>query len=148
MTIKSCDFLRKVMAQNLQRCDMIEWISKKYEGNIRLNPPLQAKELEAVKQTFPTPLQEILKQTNGIKESMINPNTGEQIEISWIVYPYHMILEESAFYKDTYSLEGVVFSDDGAGNPYYLKTDGKIYLFEAMDNAEALIAASMEEFYQ
>lgn len=127
---------------------MLEMISKKYEGNIKLNPPLDDNEMETVTQTFPTPLQEILRQSNGIKERMRNPNTGEEMEVSWIVYSYHMILEESTFYKETYSIEGVVFSDDGAGNPYYMKNDGKIYLFEPIDNTETLIADSMEEFYE
>ena len=43
-------------------------------------------------------------------------------------------------------MSGVVFSDDGAGNPFYL-SDGKVYEFEPIDNESELIADSLEDFF-
>lgn len=125
---------------------MLGLISRKYNGNIILKEPLE--DLIAEKDFLPIELHNILKQTNGILEGMINPNTGQFEAISWIVYSYNMILEESEFYKDNYSIAGVVFSDDGAGNPYYMKSDAKIYYYEIADAEENLVANSLIEFFK
>ena len=49
--------------------------------------------------------------------------------------------------KEEYGLDGTVFSDDGAGNPYYILND-KIYQFDPIDNESELKASSLEEFYR
>ena len=41
----------------------------------------------------------------------------------------------------------MVFSGDGAGNPFYL-LDGKVYEFDPIDNESELKADSLEEFYK
>lgn len=127
---------------------MIKLISDKYNGNIILSQPLSKEVAEQAKSYLPAELLRILEQSNGIEESMVLPDTGKLEPISWIVYSYEMILEESRYFQETYLLEGVVFSDDGAGNPYYMKENGKIYYFEAIDEEEALVAESLEVFWR
>ncbi len=67
--------------------------------------------------------------------------------IGWIVYSYDEIISSTRFYKEEYGLSGVVFYDDGAGNPYYL-SEGKVYEFNPIDNENNLKADSLEEFYK
>ena len=80
-------------------------------------------------------------------EDMIHPKTGEMMEIGWIIYPYDEIKKWSSYYQNEYGLSGVVFSDDGAGNPFYL-FDGKVYEYDPIDNESELIADSLEEFFR
>ena len=127
---------------------MITLISDKYNGNIILSQPLSKEVAEQAERYLPAELLRILKQSNGIEESMVLPDTGKLEPISWIVYSYEMILEESRYFRETYLLEGVVFSDDGAGNPYYMKENGKVYCFEAIDDEEILVAESLEVFWR
>ena len=127
---------------------MIKLISDKYNGNIILSQPLSKEVAEQAKSYLPAELLRILEQSNGIEESMVLPDTGKLEPISWIVYSYEMILEESRYFQETYLLEGVVFSDDGAGNPYYMKENGKVYYFEAIDAEETLVAESLEVFWR
>lgn len=121
--------------------NIIELIDEKYEGNIKLQDSLDCND-----DTLPDVLIEILRQSNGINETMIHPNTGELMEIGWIIYPYDEIMKWSSYYHDEYGLSGVVFSDDGAGNPFYLY-DGKVYEFDPIDNESELIADSLEVFF-
>jgi len=127
---------------------MITLISDKYNGNIILSQPLSKEVAEQAERYLPAELLRILKQSNGIEESMVLPDTGKPEPIAWIVYSYEMILEESRYFRETYLLEGVVFSDDGAGNPYYMKENGKVYCFEAIDDEEILVAESLEVFWR
>lgn len=46
----------------------------------------------------------------------------------------------------SYGLSGTVFSDDGAGNPYYIFQD-KVYEFDPIDNESVLKADSLEMFF-
>ena len=48
---------------------------------------------------------------------------------------------------EEYGINGVVFSGDGAGNPFYI-SDGKIYEFDPIDNESTHKADSLEEFYK
>lgn len=124
---------------------MIELISKMYEGNISLCEPLYIGEISDC--DIPEELLNILKQTNGIKETMINPNTGMSEEISWIIYSYEEIIKWTNFYRDTYSIEGIVFSDDGADTVYYMNTNGKIYSYDAVCEEEIYVADSLQSFF-
>jgi hypothetical protein len=67
--------------------------------------------------------------------------------IGWIIYSLDEIVKETKYYKDEYGIDGVVFSSDGAGNPFYL-LDGKVYEFDPIDNESELKADSLEEFYK
>ena len=116
-------------------------INEKYKGNISLQEPLNCGD------NLPKELIAILGHSNGIMETMIHPKTGEMMEIGWIIYPYDEIKKWSSYYQNAYGLSGVVFSDDGAGNPFYL-FDGKVYEYDPIDNESELIADSLEELFR
>lgn len=124
---------------------MIELISKMYEGNISLCEPLNIGEIS--NHDIPEELLNLLKQTNGIKETMINPETGMLMEISWIIYSYEEIIVSTSFYRETYSIEGTVFSDDGADTVYYINTNGKIYSYDVIGQEETYVADSLLSFF-
>jgi hypothetical protein len=121
--------------------NIIELIDRKYDGNIRLQEPF-----DCYDDSLPEVLIDILRQSNGINETMIHPKTDEIMEIGWIIYPYDEIRKWSSYYHEEYGLSGVVFSDDGAGNPFYL-SDGKVYEFDPIDNESELIADSLADFF-
>lgn len=123
--------------------DYIRKISDMYQGNILLYPPYKEKRPENI----PEELYDILQVSNGIKETMIEPKTGQEIPIAWIVYPYERMMEETDFYKNEYNIEGIVFTDDGAGNPYVLKSDGEVAYYNIIDAEETKEADSLAEFY-
>lgn len=121
----------------------IEKINKLYNGNILLHEPCNIQNnLE-----LPNELFMILKESNGIEESMELPGNEGVAPIAWILYSYEMIVEETKFYYEEYGIEGFVFSDDGAGNPYILKENGEVFCFDAIDASEEKTAESLEEFW-
>ena len=95
---------------------------------------------------LPEQLKSILTNANGIKETMDHPQTGEMMDIAWIIYSYEEIKKWSSYYHDEYGISGVVFSDDGAGNPFYLE-DGAVYEFDPIDGESTLKADSFEAFF-
>jgi hypothetical protein len=121
---------------------IIELIRKSYDGNIEFQKPNESYDL-----SVPDMLKSVLAKSDGILETMLVPKTGKRITIGWIIYPYEMIQKETAFFKEEYGIDGIVFSDDGAGNPYYIH-DNKIFQFNPIDNESELIAGSLEEFYK
>ena len=121
---------------------IIELIRKFYDGNIKLQTPNKSDAL-----SVPDVLKSVLSKSDGILETMLVPKNGKRITIGWIIYPYEMIQKETAFFKEEYGIDGTVFSDDGAGNPYYIH-DNKIFQFNPIDNESELIAGSLEEFYK
>ena len=120
---------------------IIELISKKYKSCIKLMDPV-----ECIDINLPGSLKEILLSSNGVLETMPHPKTGETMDIGWIVYSYEEICRATAYYKKEYGLSGTVFSDDGAGNPYYIFQD-KVYEFDPIDNESVLKADSLELFF-
>lgn len=120
---------------------IIDLINKKYDRRISLNNPIACED-----NSIPELLREILQKTNGIQETMIHPKTGEKMEIGWIVYSYDEIIYATNYYKKEYGLSGTVFSDDGAGNPYYIYDD-KIYEYNPIDNESYLKAESLDDFF-
>ena len=120
---------------------ILDLIKEKYMGNIKLQEPL-----DVIDAALPESLNMLLKHTNGIKETMILPKTSELIEIGWIIYAYDEICRLTDYYRNEYGLSGIVFSGDGAGNPFYL-SDGKVYEFDPIDNESELKADSLEEFF-
>lgn len=109
--------------------------------DIKLYPPL---DIDC--NDIPKSLANLLHESNGIAEIMKNPKTKENMEIGWVVYPYEMIIKETEYFKKAYSIEGCVFSDNGCGDPIYMKNDGKIYLFECIDGEECFEADSLDDF--
>ena len=121
---------------------IIGLIRKSYDGNIEFQKPNESYAL-----SVPDVLKSVLSKSDGILETMLVPKNGKRITIGWIIYPYEMIQKETAFFKEEYGIDGTVFSDDGAGNPYYIH-DNKIFQFNPIDNESELIAGSLEEFYK
>lgn len=121
---------------------IIDGIRALYNGMIKLQDPVVCDDCD-----LPEELKSLLKQSNGIQETMIHPKTGEDMVIGWIIYSLDEIVKETKYYKDEYGIDGVVFSGDGAGNPFYL-LDGKVYEFDPIDNESELKADSLEEFYK
>lgn len=121
---------------------IIDDIRALYNGMIKLQDPVVCDDCD-----LPEELKSLLKQSNGIQETMIHPKTGEEMVIGWIIYSLDEIVKETKYYKDEYGIDGVVFSGDGAGNPFYL-LDGKVYEFDPIDNESELKADSLEEFYK
>ena len=121
---------------------IIDLIKKKYGDDFKLLEPILCEDI-----SIPEKLRNILQQSNGIQETMAHPKTGEKMVIGWILYSHEEMVKATNYYKDEYGLHGTVFSDDGAGNPYYLFED-KIYEFDPIDNESTLLANSIEEFYR
>lgn len=122
--------------------NIIEAIIKKYGDDVRLCQPAKK-----ITKLIPKELSNILTESNGIMETMIIPVTNTREDIQWIIYPQNRIVEDTGFYHNQYLIDGVVFSDDGAGNPYYMKSNGEIYLYEAIDGEENMIASSLFDFF-
>lgn len=124
--------------------DYIRTISHMYNGNILLHSPCK----EDCKTDFPEELCSILKISNGIDETMLEPNTGERISITCVLYSYEQIVRESELYQKEYGIEGFIFTDDGAGNSYVLKSDGTVTCYNVLDDEEVQIAGSLYDFYK
>lgn len=123
--------------------DFIGEISRLYDGNILPGAPYTGERANILEELF-----DILRTADGIRETMPNPESGEPMPIAWILYSYKEMSEASEFYRDEYGIKGTIFADDGAGNPYILKPDGSVTLFDAVDGEESTVADSLEEFYQ
>ena len=123
--------------------DHIDRITALYQGSILLHPSYEGE----WPMDIPKELQSILRVSNGIEETMLHPKTGEQISIGWVVYPYDMMMEENSFYKEEYGLDGFVFADNGAGEPYLLKADGTVACYDPICGEESRAAASLSEFF-
>lgn len=119
-------------------------IQELYDGNIILHAPYTGSNEDNI----PEVLYALLRISNGIGETMRNPGTGEEMMIAWIVYPYEIIAAETRFFAATYGLKGVVFANDGAGNPYLIKPDGTITQFNCIDNQETRIANTLFDYFE
>lgn len=124
--------------------DYISRIYNTYGGNISLQAPYQGKKAENI----PDELYSILSVSNGILQTMFHPETGEKIEITWILYPFDLMSEQTAFFKAEYNIEGVVFADDGAGSPFIMKPDGKIICYNVIVVEETIVANTLFDFYK
>ncbi len=123
-------------------CMIIDVIRDLYKGMIKLQATVDCEGYD-----LPEELKMLLRQSNGIQETMFHPQNGEEIVIGWIVYSLDEIIRETQYYKEEYGINGVVFSGDGAGNPFYI-SDGKIFEYDPIDNESILKANSLEEFYK
>jgi hypothetical protein len=124
--------------------ELLDCISAFYGGNVQFLPPYEGRRPVGL----PAELFDILQRGDGVMETMIHPQTGKVIPISWIIYPCSMIAEETAFYRKTRSAEGTVFSSDGAGNPFLLKRNGTVVRFDVIDGTEVPAGRSLSDFYR
>ena len=124
--------------------DMIKKIRELYQDNILLQPPYLGENTGEI----PEELLSILRISNGIKETMTHPQSGELIVVQWLLYPYETMVSDTDFYHTEYQVVGTVFSTDGAGSPYLLKPDGSVTCFDGTDGTETKISSSLEDFYK
>lgn len=124
--------------------EYISRIRELYDGNIILHDPYR----DSNKDNIPEALYELLCISNGIGETMRHPGTGEEMMIAWIVYPHEMIAAETRFFVANYGIKGIVFADDGAGDPYLIKPDGTITHFNCIDNQEIKIADTLFDYFR
>lgn len=90
--------------------DYIKRITHKKSGNLLLHISYKGKKSENI----PEELYSILCISDGILETMRLSDNDEKIAIGWILYSHDEILKWTAFYAANYSIEGAVFSGDGA----------------------------------
>lgn len=129
------------MAKTEKKIPITDLIAAYYNDNIRMLPPLRG-ECEV-----PDALAEVLRSANGIMENMLHPQTGNPMDIGWIIYPYAMILVESELFFDKFRVKGFVFADDGIGNPYYIR-DGHVFFYDTMEKQETMVAPSLAAFFR
>lgn len=123
--------------------DIIQCIRRLYNGNIRLCPPFTG-EPEA---GFPPELLAVLRESNGVWETMVHPKTGEVLVIARALYPYEQIEEETGFLSRNGGPEGWAFTDNGADCVYLLKKDGTVTCYDSTDGTEKTSAPSLAKFY-
>lgn len=127
--------------------DIIGLIQQKYDGCCQLCEPLSEEMRTEAEDILPKELLEILKISNGIKETMRLPDTGEVEAIESIIYSLEEIRSETEFYMSEYGGEGVVFAGDGAGGVYIMKPSGQIYHHEYSDLPEEHCADSLWDYF-
>ena len=128
--------------------DVINLIQQKYGDSCQLRSPLNKKQFEKAKKFLPKELLDILKISNGINEIMVNPNTKKIEVINRIIYSLSEIKQQTDCYLGEYGKDGFVFSGDGAGGFFVLKSDGKIYFYEYYDLNEGYYAENLWEYFK
>ena len=129
------------MAKKENQHPVTELISAYYNGNIRMLPPLRGD------CDLPDALADVLHKANGILENMLHPQTGNPMDIGWIIYPYAMIRVESEAFTEKFRINGYVFADDGAGNPYYMR-DNHVFYYDTIEKQEMMAAPSIAAFFR
>ncbi|MDO4155211.1 MAG: hypothetical protein Q4D37_00355 [Oscillospiraceae bacterium] len=127
--------------------NIIELIKEKYGDRCQLRPPLTKKQYEKAKKQLPAELCEILKVSNGIDETMKDPNTNQTMVIDSIIYTFSEIKNETEHYRSEFGGDGFVFADNGAGDFYVRKPDGSIALYEYSYLSESYEADSLWDFF-
>lgn len=123
-------------------CELIERIARDYGGNIGLRDP--AKESA---EWLPAELAALLAESNGIMEISRLPD-GTFVDNGWIVYPLEEICSRTGFFKRKYFIDGAVFADDGAGNPFYIAANGRVYFYDCGIAEEVCEANSLKDFFK
>lgn len=128
--------------------DIIELIKEKYGDRCQLRSPLTKKQYEKAKKQLPAELCEILRVSNGIDETMKDPNTNQTMVIDPIIYTLAEIKNETEHYRSEFGGNGFVFAGNGAGDFYVLKPDGSVALYEYFYLSESYEANSLWDFFQ
>lgn len=127
--------------------NIIKLIQEKYGENCQLRSPMTAKQAEKARKFLPKELFDILKQSNGIYETMQEPNTKKTTIIHDIIYSLQEIKHQTSAYHCEINGDGFVFTGNGTGNFYVLKPDGKIFLYEYFEQNEVYVAESLWHFF-
>ena len=125
--------------------DIIELIKEKYGDTCRMHSPLTKSQYSKAKKYLPKELLDILKVSNGIDEIEIINAKAEVIKP--IVYSLAQIKEQTNAFLSECGNDGFVFSEDGTGDFYVLKTNGAIYVYKYFDLKEELYAESLADYF-
>ncbi|MGN1412176.1 MAG: SMI1/KNR4 family protein [Oscillospiraceae bacterium] len=129
---------------------LLQIINSYYGGNIQLDIGATTEQLELLKKStgfkVPNEMLELLSISNGIYEIAYFKEIKRII--SCIIYPIDEIIHETKVYTKYFNLENIlVFSDDGSENPFIMKDDYKIYLYDCVYNHLELYAESIFKFF-
>lgn len=121
-------------------------------NNIYLKNGATSKQIDSLKKSIgfkiPNELLDLLSISNGIEETIYISQINQVKSISHIIYPIDIILSETKFYFKEYALNNIlIFTNDENGNPYLLKDDYKVYLFNSIDGELQLYANNILEFF-
>lgn len=97
------------------------------------------------KKYLPKELLDILKVSNGIDEIEIINAKAEVIKP--IVYSLAQIKEQTNAFLSECGNDGFVFSEDGTGDFYVLKTNGAIFVYKYFYLKEELYAESLANYF-
>ena len=125
--------------------DIIELIKEKYGDTCRMHSPLTKSQYSKAKKYLPKELLDILKVSNGIDEiEIIN---GKAEEIKPIIYSLAHIKEQTNAFLSECGNDGFVFSENGTGDFYVLKTNGAIFVYKYFYLKEELYAESLANYF-
>lgn len=129
--------------------DIINLIKQKFGDCCQLCSPLNKNQYDEAKTILPDELLAILKISNGINELMIHPNSnsGKPFVIDSIVYSFDEIKSETRNFFNLYCEKGTVFAGNGAGGYFVIKPDGKIYLYEYLDEGGEYYAENLLSYF-
>ena len=125
--------------------NIIELIQEKYGDTCRLHSPLTKSQYSKAKKYLPKELLDILKVSNGIDEIEIINAKAEVIKP--IVYSLAQIKEQTNAFLSECGNDGFVFSEDGTGDFYILKSNGSIFVYKYFDFKERLYAESLTDYF-
>ena len=125
--------------------NIIELIQEKYGDTCRLHSPLTKSQYSKAKKYLPKELLDILKVSNGIDEIEIINAKAEVIKP--IVYSLAQIKEQTNAFLSECGNDGFVFSEDGTGDFYVLKTNGEIFVYKYFYLKEELYAESLANYF-
>ena len=125
--------------------NIIELIQEKYGDTCRLHSPLTKSQYSKAKKYLPKELLDILKVSNGIDEIEIINAKAEVIKP--IVYSLAQIKEQTNAFLSECGNDGFVFSEDGTGDFYVLKTNGAIFVYKYFYLKEELYAESLADYF-
>ena len=126
--------------------NIIELIQQLYGDSCQLRSPLNKRQLDKARKLIPAELLEILKISNGIYKTMINPDTNQTEVIDLIVYSLADIKSQTEHYRCEYGGEGFVFSGDLSVGFFVLKPDGKIFRYDYYNLNEEYYAENLEDW--
>lgn len=133
-------------------------VGKKIADNIRLSLSGMIQIFDPVSDTqiqeaenlilmlLPPELSNLLQYSDGITQLMYLH--GEKITIGWILYSLSEVVKNTQIFQTTYHKDGIVFSDDGTGDYFYIMSSGEVRQFHPIDGEDEVIATSLTEFYR
>ena len=125
--------------------DIIELIKEKYGDTCRMHSPLTKSQYSKAKKYLPKELLDILKVSNGIDEIEIINGKAEAIKP--IIYSLAHIKEQTNAFLSECGNDGFVFSENGTGDFYVLKTNGAIFVYKYLYLKEEFYVESLEDYF-